>query len=70
MIFRNMLGRRNRLLAQVNVPGGPYPTPFADIYRGMAVIGTKGFGALPKYCTTLMAVFFLAGVWVGGGCRG
>jgi hypothetical protein len=54
----------------VNVPGGPYPTPFADIYRGMAVIGTKGFGALPKYCTTLMAVFFLAGVWVGGGCRG
>lgn len=35
--------------------------PFADIYRGMAEIGTKGFGALPKYCTLLMGVFFIAG---------
>lgn len=49
---------------QVNVPGGPYPAPFADIYRGMAVIGTKGFGALPKHCTLLMGAFFLAGMLV------
>lgn len=46
---------------QVNVHGGPYPAPFADIYRGMAIIGTKGFSALPKYCTTLMGAFFAAG---------
>ncbi|WIA41031.1 hypothetical protein OEZ86_004669 [Tetradesmus obliquus] len=49
---------------QVNVPGGPYPAPFADIYRGMAEIGTKGFGALPKYCTLLMGVFFIAGMLI------
>lgn len=95
---------------QVNVPGGPYPAPFADIYRGacfsmrlgpprcfvgscasrrlalatgrhmprlrtrtlprppigkgMAVIGTKGFGALPKHCTLLMGAFFAAGMLI------
>ncbi|GBF88235.1 metal-nicotianamine transporter-like protein [Raphidocelis subcapitata] len=49
---------------QVNVPGGPYPAPFADIYRGMAEIGTKGFGALPKYCTVLMGTFFAAGILI------
>lgn len=49
------------LSLQVNVHGGPYPAPFADIYRGMAEIGTKGFSALPKYCTTLMGAFFAAG---------
>ncbi|KAI8471372.1 MAG: OPT superfamily oligopeptide transporter [Monoraphidium minutum] len=47
---------------QVNVPNGPYPTPFADIYRGMAVIGTKGFGALPKHCGEMMGAFFAAGI--------
>jgi hypothetical protein len=50
---------------QVNVPNGPYPTPFADIYRGMAVIGTKGFGALPKHCGELMGGFFAAGARPG-----
>jgi hypothetical protein len=38
-----------------------FAAPFADIYRGMAEIGTKGFGALPKYCTLLMGMFFIAG---------
>lgn len=52
---------------QVNVPGGPYPAPFADIYRGMAEIGTKGFSALPKHCTTLMGAFFAGGGRVWGG---
>lgn len=46
---------------EVGNPKGPYPNPFADIYRGMALIGTEGFGALPKYCGVLMGVFFLAG---------
>jgi hypothetical protein len=27
----------------------------------MAEIGTKGFSALPKYCTTLMGAFFAGG---------
>lgn len=30
----------------------------------MAVIGTKGFGALPKYCTLLMGAFFVAGMLI------
>jgi hypothetical protein len=27
----------------------------------MALIGVKGFGALPKYCGVLMLVFFVSG---------
>eukprot|EP00879_Flechtneria_rotunda_P013364 GHRR01013954.1.p1 GENE.GHRR01013954.1~~GHRR01013954.1.p1 ORF type:complete len:506 (+),score=144.44 GHRR01013954.1:739-2256(+) len=46
----------------VNVPDGPYPSPFSTIYRGMALIGTQGFAALPKYCGVLMLAFFLAGM--------
>lgn len=49
------------LRLQVNVPEGPYPAPFATIYRGMALIGTEGVGALPKYCGVLMLAFFLGG---------
>jgi len=30
----------------------------------MATIGTKGFGALPKYCTLLMGMFFVAGMLI------
>jgi hypothetical protein len=30
----------------------------------MATIGTKGFGALPKYCTLLMGMFFLGGMLI------
>eukprot|EP00775_Hariotina_reticulata_P009952 gene9952-10107_t len=47
---------------QVNIRDGPYPAPFADIYRGMALIGVKGFSALPKYCGILMLAFFLGGM--------
>ena len=45
---------------QVGIQKGPYPNPFADIYRGMALIGTEGFGALPKNCGVLSAGFFAA----------
>jgi hypothetical protein len=48
------------LFCMISLPFS-YAAPFADIYRGMAEIGTKGFGALPKYCTLLMGVFFIAG---------
>lgn len=44
----------------VGKPGGPYPNPFADIYRSMAVLGTEGFGSLPKHCTLMMGLTFLA----------
>ena len=30
------------------MPGGPYENPFADVYRSMALLGTHGFGSLPK----------------------
>lgn len=43
--------------------------PFSDIYRGMALIGVKGFGALPKYCGVLMLVFFVSGgCWKHNSC--
>lgn len=38
--------------------------PFSDIYRGMALIGVKGFSALPRYCSLLMLCFFLAGIFL------
>uniref|UniRef100_A0A383W0U8 Uncharacterized protein n=1 Tax=Tetradesmus obliquus TaxID=3088 RepID=A0A383W0U8_TETOB len=47
---------------QVNVPQGPYPAPFSTIYRGMGLIGTEGFSALPKHCGTLMLAFFVGGM--------
>lgn len=39
-----------------------YENPFATIYRAMAILGTEGFGSLPKYCTLLMGCFFLAAI--------
>ena len=44
---------------QVGAPHGPYPTPFADIYRAMAILGTQGFGALPRYCAAITGALFL-----------
>lgn len=41
---------------------GPYPNPFADVSRGIAVIGTEGLSALPRHCGTLAATFFAAGL--------
>jgi hypothetical protein len=35
----------------------------------MATIGTKGFSALPKHCTTLMGAFFAGGEARRGGRR-
>ncbi len=30
----------------------------------MAILGTEGFGALPKYCTLMMAGFFVAAMLI------
>ena len=46
---------------QVGDPNGPYPSPFSDIYRYMALIAVEGFDALPQYCGTLVGAFFAAG---------
>lgn len=52
--------------AQVGVRGTPYENPFADIYRSMALLGTQGFGSLPRYCALLMGVFFVAALAICG----
>ncbi len=35
-----------------------YPAPYATIYRGMAILGTQGFGALPSHCLELFGGCF------------
>lgn len=40
-------------------PNGPYPAPYGQIYRSMAILGTEGFAALPNYCLELCGGFFL-----------
>lgn len=35
-----------------------YPAPYATIYRGMAILGTQGFSALPKHCLELFGGCF------------
>ncbi|GBG33106.1 Metal-nicotianamine transporter YSL2 [Hondaea fermentalgiana] len=47
----------------VGDPDGPYPAPYGEIYRAMAILGTEGFGALPTHCPAIMLGFFLA-AWV------
>ncbi len=44
----------------VGDPHGPYPAPYATIYRSMAVLGTEGFGALPDHCLEICGYFFAA----------
>mmetsp|Transcript_1238 Transcript_1238/g.3007 ORF Transcript_1238/g.3007 Transcript_1238/m.3007 type:complete len:690 (-) Transcript_1238:366-2435(-) len=39
---------------------GAYPAPYGEIYRAMAILGTEGFGSMPKNCPALMLGFFLA----------
>lgn len=34
----------------------------AAVYRGMAIIGTEGFGALPEHCMQLCIGFFFAAI--------
>ncbi|KAK3004270.1 hypothetical protein RJ639_019142 [Escallonia herrerae] len=41
---------------------GPYPAPYALMYRGIAVLGVEGFSSLPKHCLTLSICFFCASI--------
>lgn len=40
-------------------PNGPYPAPYAGIFRAMAIFGTRGISVLPRYCGWLMLAFFI-----------
>jgi len=49
----------------VGVEHSEYPAPYATIYRGMAILGTQGFGALPSHCLELFAALFAASFLLG-----
>ncbi|KAL3830650.1 hypothetical protein ACJIZ3_019452 [Penstemon smallii] len=49
---------------RVGEPNGPYPAPYALMYRGIALLGVEGFSSLPKNCLKLVIVFFFAAVVV------
>jgi len=44
--------------------GGPYPAPYATIFRAMAVFSTQGLSVLPLHCGTFMAVFFAGAILI------
>ena len=39
-----------------------YKVPYASIYRGLAIMGTQGFSALPKNCSYFMIAFFFGAI--------
>ncbi|KAK7308441.1 hypothetical protein VNO77_42046 [Canavalia gladiata] len=43
-------------------PHGSYPAPYGEVYRGMALLGAKGFSSLPKHCLELAIIFFVTAV--------
>ncbi|XP_028805599.1 probable metal-nicotianamine transporter YSL5 isoform X2 [Neltuma alba] len=42
----------------LGTPKSEYPTPYAILYRNMAILGVEGFSSLPKNCLLLCYVFF------------
>ncbi|KAL3328734.1 hypothetical protein AABB24_036051 [Solanum stoloniferum] len=45
-------------------PSGPYPAPYALMYRGIALLGVEGFDSLPTHCLSLSIWFFLAAILI------
>ncbi|KAK9836321.1 hypothetical protein WJX81_005210 [Elliptochloris bilobata] len=45
-------------------PTSDYKVPYASIYRGLAIMGTQGFGALPRHCSYFMTAFFFGAIAV------
>ena len=45
-------------------PQGSYPAPFGEVYRGMALLGAKGFSSLPKHCLQLAIIFFFSAMLI------
>lgn len=42
----------------LGLPGSTYSAPYGRIYRGMAILGTEGFNALPYNLSVIMAGLF------------
>ncbi|TMW91762.1 hypothetical protein EJD97_013933 [Solanum chilense] len=45
-------------------PNGPYPAPYALMYRGIALLGVEGFDSLPTHCLILSVCFFVAAILI------
>ncbi|CAL0334834.1 unnamed protein product [Lupinus luteus] len=45
-------------------PEGKYPAPYGQIYRGLALLGTKGFAILPKHCLELTIILFFSAMTI------
>lgn len=43
-------------------PKGSYPAPYGEIFRGILLIGAKGFSSLPKHCLEIAIIFFFSAV--------
>ncbi|KAL8534916.1 hypothetical protein ACS0TY_010814 [Phlomoides rotata] len=43
---------------RVGDPNGSYPAPYAQLYRGIAILGVEGFDSLPHNCLKLVIIFF------------
>lgn len=41
-----------KVFGGVGLSSSDYPTPYAIVYRNMAVLGVNGFSSLPKHCLT------------------
>ncbi|KAK7273712.1 hypothetical protein RIF29_14772 [Crotalaria pallida] len=42
-------------------PEGAYPAPYAQVYRGIALLGAEGVSSLPKHCLKIaIIIFFIA----------
>ncbi|KAE9595364.1 hypothetical protein Lal_00031360 [Lupinus albus] len=45
-------------------PEGSYPAPYAQVYRGIALLGANGFSFLPKHCLELAIISFFSAVFI------
>ncbi|XP_031279891.1 probable metal-nicotianamine transporter YSL7 [Pistacia vera] len=50
-------------------PKGTYPAPYAQLYRGIAILGVEGVSTLPKNCLKLSIAFFIAAIAVNIVCH-
>lgn len=45
-------------------PNGSYPAPYGEVFRGISLLGAKGFSSLPKHCLELAIIFFFSAVFI------
>ncbi|XP_050216204.1 probable metal-nicotianamine transporter YSL6 [Mercurialis annua] len=46
----------------IGSPDGPYPAPYAILFRQMAILGVSGFSQLPKYSLVIFCSFLMLGL--------